>query len=295
MTDLILFKGKWFCAFRESDSHVGGTEGRIRILESHDTLTWSSQALLAEEGVDLRDPKFSITPTGDLMLLVGGTIYQAKKYQSLRSRVSFSKDGKNWQPFTEVLSPHEWLWRVTWHHGKAYGVAYSRSDPKDASKPWNIKLYESGDGIHYNLLTIWDIPGHPNETTLRFLKSGQMLALVRRDGKEDRRAWIGISNPPFEEWQWQVNPFYFGGPNFIILPDDLIITTGRILLDTPYIQFEKTVVGNMDLKKIYPALILPSGGDCSYPGMVYYQNILWISYYSSHEDHSSIYLARVAI
>jgi hypothetical protein len=43
-----------------------------------------------------------------------------------------------------------------------------------------------------------------------------------------------------------------------------------------------------------PLVRLPSGGDCSYPGMVWHGNELWISYYSSHEDSTtSIYLSRL--
>ena len=44
-----------------------------------------------------------------------------------------------------------------------------------------------------------------------------------------------------------------------------------------------------------PVLTLPSGGDCSYPGMVWHDGLLWISYYSSHEGQTNIYLARIRI
>ena len=40
-------------------------------------------------------------------------------------------------------------------------------------------------------------------------------------------------------------------------------------------------------------LELPSGGDTSYAGMVLDDGLLWISYYSSHEEKTSIYLAKV--
>ena len=42
-------------------------------------------------------------------------------------------------------------------------------------------------------------------------------------------------------------------------------------------------------------LTLPSGGDTSYAGMVLQDDILWISYYSSHEKKTSIYLAKVRV
>ena len=42
-------------------------------------------------------------------------------------------------------------------------------------------------------------------------------------------------------------------------------------------------------------LELPSGGDTSYPGLVWYDGILWVSYYSSHEGKTSIYLAKLTV
>jgi hypothetical protein len=43
------------------------------------------------------------------------------------------------------------------------------------------------------------------------------------------------------------------------------------------------------------ALKLPSGGDTSYPGLVMHEGRLWVSYYSSHEGKTSIYLAKVRL
>src|SRR5687767_7343555 len=65
-TDLIRFQDNWYCTFREADAHVGG-DGKIRVLTSRDGETWESAALLAEEGIDLRDPKLSITIDNYLM------------------------------------------------------------------------------------------------------------------------------------------------------------------------------------------------------------------------------------
>jgi hypothetical protein len=297
MTDLIRFNDKWFCVFRESDAHVKGSDGSIRIISSTDTLEWRTAALFSQEGVDLRDPKFSVTPNGKLMLLVGGTVYnEAKEYEWLQSRVAFSDDGIHWSPFTLILEPHEWLWRVTWFMGKAYGVSYSRSEPKDVRQEWHIKLFESSNGIDYTLVTQWEIKGHPNETTVRFMKNGEMVALVRRDGKKDSNAWLGYSQPPYTEWDWRPTTHYVGGPNFLVLPDETLWVAGRLMIECPYVNLEKTFVGMIENDEIQPLVVLPSGGDCSYPGMVYYDNLLWVSYYSSHQiSKTSIYLARLAL
>ncbi|MCF6285976.1 MAG: exo-alpha-sialidase, partial [Candidatus Hydrogenedentes bacterium] len=42
-----------------------------------------------------------------------------------------------------------------------------------------------------------------------------------------------------------------------------------------------------------PVLTLPSGGDTSYPGFVWHDDVLWMTYYSSHEEKTSIYLAKI--
>src|SRR5262245_8865837 len=67
-TDLIRWHNRWYCTFREGDAHVGG-DGRIRLLSSVDGETWTSTVLIGESGIDLRDPKFSITPDDRLMIV----------------------------------------------------------------------------------------------------------------------------------------------------------------------------------------------------------------------------------
>lgn len=297
LTDLIRFNDTWFCIFRESDSHAEGKDGILRLLSSHDSLEWKTAAVFSQDRVDLRDPKLSITPLGKLMLLAGGTILnELNEYVSMQSRVAFSDDGIHWSPLTPILEKHEWLWRVTWHQGKGYGASYSRSDPKDKYKEWKIKLFETSNGIDFTLLTVWDITGYPNETTLRTLKSGEMVALVRREKRGDDNCFIGTSLPPYTSWHWQPTRHHVGGPNFIVLPHDNMWVAGRLSINTPYISFEKTFVGTLELNSIHPQLILPSHGDCSYPGMVYHEGMLWISYYSSHEgNRAAIYLARIAV
>lgn len=296
LTDLIRYNDTWYCAFRESDLHVYGKNGVIRLLSSKDGLIWEPAALFEDEGVDLRDPKLSVTPTGELMILMGGTIYTAEgKYVTRQPRVTFSRDGRKWSPLKLILSPHEWLWRVTWHKGTAYGFSYRFSDPGDKYQEWTISLFESVDGHTYDLVTTLDIKGYPNETTLRFLPSGEMIALLRRDRPQDNHAWIGVSPPPYTEWRWMPTAFYFGGPNFLILDNGDTWAAGRLMYQTPYGLMEKTVLAEMSLEGLKPALVLPSGGDTSYPGLVYHDGFLWMTYYSSHEENTAIYLAKILL
>ena len=238
-TDLIRWHDKWYCTFREADAHVGGN-GKLRVLESTDGKNWNSAALIAEEGIDLRDPKLSVTPDDRLMITAGGSVYVGKTLKSRQPRVVFSKDARTWTAPKRVLTEGEWLWRVTWHDGKAYGVSYNAAEPtskeakqaaKDGKAPagpanWKLKLFSSTDGAKYTLVTHLDVPGHPNETTLRFEPDGEMVALVRREGG-NTFGWIGRSKSPYKGWTWKETKYRFGGPNFIRLPDGSHWAAGR--------------------------------------------------------------------
>ena len=302
-TDLIRWHEKWYCTFREADGHVGG-DGKLRVLESPDGERWESVALVAETGIDLRDPKLSITPDDRLMITAGGSVYEGKTLKGRQPRVTFSKDAREWTAPLRVLSEGEWLWRVTWYGGTAFGVSYNaaeRASPpaKEAAETgkaapgpaeWKLKLVASSDGVKYDLLTHLDVPGHPNETTLRVLPDGEMIALVRREGG-NTFGWIGRSRAPFREWTWKETQHRLGGPNFIRLPDGTLWAAGR-----SYPGGAKTAVARMSRDGAYsPVLTLPSGGDTSYPGLVWHNGLLWMSYYSSHQGKSAIYLARIKI
>ena len=218
-TDLVRFQEEWFCTFREGDGHVGG-DGKIRVLTSADGDKWTSAALLAEEGIDLRDPKLSVTVDNQLMLVAGGSVYGGTTtLKAMQPRVSFSFDGRTWTTPRRVLEEGHWLWRVTWHEGRAYGVSYRVPKPYGAEAPptadWEVTLVASDDGVNFTPVTRLDVPGKPNETTLRVLANGDMLALMRRDGG-NTRGWIGLSRPPFyRQWTWKEAGMRLGGPEFL--------------------------------------------------------------------------------
>jgi hypothetical protein len=302
-TDLIRWHDKWYCTFREADAHVGG-DGRLRVLESADGEKWQSAALLSEAGIDLRDPKLSITPDNRLMIVAGGSVYEGTTLKGRQPRVTFSKDAREWTPPQRVLSEGEWLWRVTWHGGKAYGVSYNAAERTSAAAQsaaksgkvesgpadWKLKLVASSDGVKYDVVTHLDVPGHPNETTLRFLPGGEMVALVRREGG-NTFGWIGRSQLPYKEWTWKETKHRLGGPNFIRLPDGTLWASSR-----SYPGGAKTVLARMSAEGDYePQLTFPSSGDTSYAGLVWHDGLLWMSYYSSHEGKTSIYLAKIRV
>jgi hypothetical protein len=302
-TDLIRWQGKWYCTFREAEAHVGG-DGKLRVLESGDGTKWEPVGLVVEEGIDLRDPHLSISPDDRLMIVAGGSVYRGTKtIMGRQPRVSFSKDGRTWTPPQRVLAEGDWLWRVTWHEGKCYGVAYNAAarqtkEAKEAAKEskavssepaeWKLKLVVSPDGVKYDVITHLGVPGHPNETTLRFLPDGKLMAMVRREGGSTF-GWLGTSTAPYKEWSWNETKHRFGGPNFIVLPNGRLVGSSRLYTGP------KTTIAHMTSSTYEPRLSLPSGGDTSYAGLVWHDDLLWVSYYSSHEGKSNIYVAKVKL
>jgi hypothetical protein len=292
-TDLVLWNEKFVCAFREGRGHVS-TDGRIRVLMSQDGDSWSPQALLSLDGYDLRDAGLSIAPDGRLMLIGGAAPRKADNESApTGSFVAFSDDGGTWTKPEIVTEPDRWLWRVTWHNGQAYGISYASVRPKDADL--STQLLVSDDGRKYEAFIpkLFD-KGMPTEATLRFADNGTMYCLQRRDGETPRAsAFLGSSYAPYKNWQWRDLKLHVGGPNFIQLPSGDWIVAGRFFDTGP----PKTKLAWLDVEKgeITPVLELPSGGDCSYPGLVYRDGILWMSYYSSHEGKANVYLARVDV
>lgn len=294
-TDLVRFKNLFYCCFREATDHVGG-DGVIRILISSSGDNWVDYASVAEKGVDLRDPKLVVTPDEKrLYLLCGGSIYEGTKdLKGRRPRYATSIDGKVWTPPQKLLAEGDWLWRVTVNPAdkRFYGTVYNTHPTSGGPKPeaeWSLKSYASNDGSVWQLSALMKMTDRPNEATIRFLKDGSARALVRRESG-DRKGMMGTAQAPYREWTWTPLTVPLGGPNFIELPDGRLIAGSRGFGKTPGAHM---VLFNMTATGLEPILELPSGGDCSYPGMVWHEGFLWVSYYSSHEGKTSIYMAKV--
>jgi hypothetical protein len=133
--------------------------------------------------------------------------------------------------------------------------------------------------------------GQPNETSLLFLPDQSCLCLLRRDGQPGTGK-LGAAKPPYTNWTWKDLGLRIGGPHMIRLPDGRIVAAGRL-----YDGAVRTSLLWLDPSagKLTEFLKLPSGGDTSYPGLVWHDGLLWVSYYSSHEGKTCIYLAKVRL
>jgi len=284
LTDLIRFRDLWYCVFREGTGHIS-PDGKIRILVSRDGLNWNPRTLLSLPGADLRDPKITITPDGRLMLNAAAAydLRAPKRHQSL---AWFSPDGTQWDAPVEIGDPNYWLWRVTWHECVAYGIGYSTVDQA------GVRLYSSRDGTSFERLADKLFKeGLPNEATIIFQEDHTALCLLRRE-EGDATAMLGSARPPYRVWDWKDLGVRIGGPHLLFLPDGRLVAAVRRYGKKPWtsLNWLDPVAGELEEFQA-----LPSGGDTSYAGLYWHEEVLWVSYYSSHEHRTSIYLARVRL
>jgi hypothetical protein len=270
--------------FREGQAHVS-PDGALRVLQSSDGQAWESAALIRSKTADLRDAKITVTPDGSLMLGGGAALHQPQGFTH-QSYVWFSHDGRDWGQAVPVADPNYWLWRITWHKETAYGIGYECGAKK------NVRLYKSSDGRTFETLVnnLFD-QGYPNETSLLFRPDESCLCLLRRD-EAPSTGLLGAARPPYRDWIWKDLGKRIGGPHMIQLPDGRLIAAvrlydGKVRTALCWIDAE---AGTLD-----EFLALPSAGDTSYAGLVWHDDMLWVSYYSSHEGRTSIYLAKVAV
>ena len=289
-TDLIRFQDQWYCVFREGSGHVS-PDGALRVIRSNDGKTWTSAALIASDVADLRDAKITLTPDQRLMLSGAGAMHDTSDYKH-QSMSWFSDDGDNWSGAYMVGEHDNWLWRVTWHDGQAYGVGYQTHNSPDRL----TKLFRSPDGKKFEVIVerFFD-RGYPNETSIVFTADKTCYCLLRRDA-ESKTGQLGTSQPPYTKWSWLDLGVQIGGPQMIQLPDGRFVAAVRLVDGRA-----RTSLCWLDPAKgkLTEFLTLPSGGDTSYAGLVWHADHLWVSYYSAHEANAkfktAIYLAEVEL
>jgi hypothetical protein len=287
--DLCEFKKQLFCCFREAENHVSA-EGTIRI----QTLDFQGNVLLSNRiampKTDLRDPKITVSPDGH-MLLIAYARQTSVNNQTIgrRNLTWISQTGHSWSAAKEFADRGWWLWRLRWHNNQAYGFAYNKHQNA-------IHLYSGNPRRSFHLHQPFALSlhkhkkGYPNESDLIF-DNNKAFAIVRRDA-DSYSAQLGHSIFPYKKWSWIDLGRYIGGPIMMRLDKNFALVAGRIVKKGRLVTgLLKMNLSNGDLQEL---LILPSAGDNSYPGLVLKEHMLYVSYYSSHEDNKScVYLAQI--
>ncbi|MFH1615234.1 MAG: sialidase family protein [Planctomycetota bacterium] len=315
-------KGQWYCVYREA-SRSDSWDGQIRVLRStDDCASWKTAAIITApvtnpQTYDLRDPQLSIRPSDGNLVLTSCAFRPSTDSQTF---LWFSSDGSNWSEPVNVGEKGEWLWRIVWHNGIAYGFANNNDDTDmdiGFPGPTYIQLYKSTDETVTSLIK-WgpkyfastDPKGtdgiYPNEAAIVFMNDVKdtALCLLRTNGKntsgniEDDYAQLGTSYPPYKKWTWQSTGEQIGGPNMIVLPDGRILAGLRLY--NPYrislCWIDPVTAGVKEFLPL-PGGEPDGGTTAGYIGMVWHNDLLWLTYYSDHEElkMGQIYFAKIRI
>ncbi|MFM2480614.1 exo-alpha-sialidase [Celerinatantimonas sp. YJH-8] len=282
-TDLCQFESRYWLSYREASSHHH-QDGQLVILLSDDGQNWQFHSRIGVDSGELRDPKFVVTDAGELWLQCARV--DAQGLQSLIYRWQEPQ----WLAPEAIGEPNVWLWRTLWQADFGLSFGYRR--------PQTLQLYRaSRNPLDYQLwnaqpLGDWAARyGYPNETGLAIDQRGVGYCLLRRDA-DNGHALLGHSQPPYRNWFWQELDQAIGGPVLTLTPDDQLLAVVR-LYDPARTSVCQIDPDNASIREL---LTLPSAGDTSYAGVIWQSPTqLLISYYSSHEGSSAIYVAEVAV
>ncbi len=292
-TDLINYKGAYYCTFRESNGHAD-YEGEIRVIKSTDTKNWMSVALLSVPGKDLRDPHFFID-NNDVLTVCGN----ARTKIEIHQNIFYKLIGGN---FVEAdrgnIDNDYWLWSFARNRDSLYSIGHNTLqicfNALNSQKP-KVMLFQNankectgfGDILPANWITgSFDCPC---EASMVFTSDSTAVAIVR-DEHTSESSHIGVSKKPFTVWAWKEFPHFVRGPNMQLLPSGkLFLAAGSMM------EYDKTYYAILNPKDLSVEKIMafPSGGDTGYPGVIIEGKTALISYYSSHEGSTRVYIDRL--
>jgi hypothetical protein len=287
---------------------------------------WESVAYLSYEDPgyenccwDMRDPKLTVTPDGRLMLNTAAALIEPlgapRKFpKEFRSLVWFSKNGTDWSDGPHKIGEHNWwMWSVAWHpDGSLYGVAEGDlSDRTTANHhSWTTRLYHSPfpaktkSGLDFKVRVKTLTPAPSNEAAMLFRRDGSAVALVRASPALRWTHLIGVSKGgDYTNWTFHKRTdAEIGGQALIELPDGTIVAATRVINKIgplPGCARTRLCWLDPDACKMVQLLTLPGGGpgegDTSYPGIVWHDGHLWVSYYSGNAHRTKIYFAKVRV
>ena len=281
-TSLSHFYGYFYCAFREADSHWDNTGkdcGVIRVIRSKDGIKWNLYRSFKIKGHDLRDPQLCITPDKKLMLTAEDVVYKNKKAVYRNTIVAYkTQKGK----FSKINSLYfkpaiswNWLWQPAEVNDGIGGFIYCPFFAFVHSK--DGRTFEVGEKI--NVLPM------PTEASVAFFH-GSLYTIVRTNGK----SVLGKSSNG-NKWQWVPIRYEIGCPKLFVYKDKLFCVGRSYQVQSKTTIFEIDVVNHLAKTLCH----LTESKDNAYPGVVIYDNKIYVTYYSGDGKKSNIHFSEIKI
>jgi hypothetical protein len=280
-TSLARWQNGFFLSYRSGLAH-NSTNADCIVLQSPDGEHWQ-QTLRVDIAPDDRGGHLLATPQRLFLYL------NAMQGAALRSHVLYTDDGQQWTKPAPLLEPQWIFWQPLEHNGRFYANAHLKAEGKDAAQKRASKLITSADGLKWETVATVRKGNYESETTFFFGPNDHLFAFLRQ--KYSGPGFILESDPPYQQWTQRPAGVHFSGHCIRTLRgvNYLISRTSQPKKATG------TMIYTFAEGNLTPYCELPAGGDCSYAAPVEAGDDMLVSYYSSHEGTTSIYLARVPL
>jgi hypothetical protein len=335
-TDMEYWKGHYYVAFRNGNGHArpGPVEvqGKIIVIRSQDLKKWEVCAIIRTDGDD-RDP--ALLDLGDELAVYffsasseepGKFLYACEKdcQATYTTNVAFTSDGISWSSPQQVYEGHgSIIWQVERFGDVCYGTTEGGGD---------LSLTRSTDGRNWE--TVSTIPREKFKSTEvgLWITEDEVMHLVDRAWENPDRALLAEASPPYTDWKLTELNYTVHCPVIRPVGDELWVAGKTItaqfpssleippepspekiasltrqdsrLAKTP--QDWHTAIWRLVGDHLEPILVLPSRGDCGYPGLVVEEDRVLMSFYSQHdvdegpepkpgECANEIYLAEIEL
>ncbi len=331
-TDMELWKGQYYVSFRNSGGHARPNDyGDIVVIRSKDLSAWEVCARLSVgEKHDDRDPH--LLDLGDELGVYffsasakqpGGVLYSSSDDpRRVEAYASFTSDGSSWSAPQRIRQEEGAVWQI-----ERFGEVCFASFTGKAG----FSIGRSADGREWEEGTPMEFPvPHTVEAGI-WVGPDEQISLVVRMSRNEDMGYLARSEPPYSDWTFTELNYTVHCPVIRTVGDELWVAGKTITAQFPSSveippepsqekiasltrqdeRLAKTpqdwhaalwrLVGN----RLEPVLVLPSRGDCGYPGLVVEEDRVLMSYYSQHDvdegptprpgEHASeIYLAQIA-
>lgn len=280
-TDLARFKDHFYLCYREGAGHVS-MDGVIRILRSSDMKTWESAGTVKTIGDD-RDPHF--VSTADRLFVYFG-VWDTTHHDDttppsrnkVRSHFSSSTDGSNWEAVQGVYESGWWLWRVRAMDNAFYSVAYTALRPVPDYR--ESRLLRSENGVDWKLVSTITRENMCGEADL-WRRDEESLAIISRTGGGEHGRFFS-SDASQKQWdELELNTMVHSP--VVVSWHDRIFVAGRGDSGGEHVTKFWEFKGGA----LQELLVLPSGGDNAYPGLLVVEESLrevhprfYVSWYS---------------
>lgn len=285
-TDLLYHRDRWYCVVRETAAQdpVAGT---LRILSSPDTKLWQPSALIREQESDLRRPSLSSAPDGKLVL---SAVAQSTAMAGPPPRTLMwtSPDGRQWSEPVQAGPDGVRLDAPRWHMNRAYSFGF------DVWGKEPVRLYSTAGGGPYSVHSESAAPPHGGSgasSALLFLRDGAALAVIG-NGDPKSPSLLGQSRPPYRAWNWTRLAPGLAVYALLEMEDGRILAAGSVGPPDAGISLCWLDAAGAGWKEF---LRIPAKGFSGSAGFTLHEGLLWISYPSSHEGRSMIYLAQIQL